>query len=136
MFSQIQMIAAAIVFTLVMSMGGTIWYLNSRLDLTKKDLMIEKVNTAILTESIDNMETQILRVTALLNIANGAITEIRNEREENKQVLQDTSRLAKLASERSTLISKLAVAATDRVFTEFEDISYEASSDMSGSTTN
>ena len=135
MFSQVQMIIAAVVVTIVISMGGTIWYLNSQLDSTKKDLLIEKVNTATLTENMQNMEEQIIIVTALLNTANGEMTEIRNEREESKQVLEDTSRLATLAKERSTLISTLAVRATKRVFDDFEDISTANPVDLSGSST-
>lgn len=135
MFSQIQMIIAAIIATIVLSMGGTIWYLNSKLDSTKKDLVIEKINTATLTENVKNVQEQIITVTALLNEANGAMMEIRHEREESKKVLEDTSRLERLAAERSTLVSKLAVRATKRVFDNFENLSGSAASDMFGSAT-
>ena len=97
--------------------------------------MIEKINTATLTENVKNVQEQIITVTALLNEANGAMMEIRHEREESKKVLEDTSRLERLAAERSTLVSKLAVRATKRVFDNFENLSGSAASDMFGSAT-
>ena len=117
------MIIAAICATLVISMGGTIWYLNTKLDNTKSKLLIEQVNTATLVENLKHTEKEIIRVNNLLRSTNSNMINIRNERDEAKQVLQDSSRLAILAKKRNTLISKLAVNATAKLWTEFEYIS-------------
>ena len=125
MFSQIQMIIAAIVLTVGIAMGGTIWFLYGSLDKKKQELLTEKIATVTLTEQVKDMELQVQTAHRLLNEANDKMTEIRYERDKAKSVLQDSSRLAKLAKARATLVSRLARDATARLWTDFENISKE-----------
>lgn len=127
---KIQLIIGAVVLTLFLSLSGTVYYLNNKLDNTQDALIVEKTNNVTLQQNIKDYEQQIENITLLLSKANKELTGIKNEREVNKKVLQDTTRLETLAKAKADTITRLAIDATARLWDEVERFSQEAASDM------
>lgn len=123
MFGQVQMIIMAVVATVVIGMGTTIYFQGRSLDSVKKELLVEQVNVATARADLESTEKEIMRVLVLLAETNAEMTNIRRDRDNAKTVLQDSSRLARLAKAKSGRISALAVSATKRVFDKFEHLS-------------